>query len=154
MSEQGDLPTVVGGRRALHSSRLPARASIAGSKKSFGVHMWVVTRSKWPNCRTTPATRPQSEPTRTGLPETVMDDQSLKLTAQEVRASFQSETDAGRFPPVLSVDQAAELLLVPKATIYDWRSRGLLNGCSRRLGKHVRFFRDRLILHVFNEGIL
>lgn len=60
---------------------------------------------------------------------------------------------ASRFPPVLTTDQAAELLQVPKATLYDWSSRGLLKGCARKVGKHLRFFRDRLLLKIFNEGI-
>ena len=54
---------------------------------------------------------------------------------------------------MLSVDQAARLLQVPKATIYDWSSRGLLRGCGRRAGKHLRIFRDRLLTRVFNEGL-
>lgn len=31
---------------------------------------------------------------------------------------------------------------------------GLLKSCSRKMGKHVRFFRDRLIRLLFNEGLL
>jgi excisionase family DNA binding protein len=78
---------------------------------------------------------------------------SLKLTAQEVAALFTDPVCCSRFPPLLTIDQAAELLQIPVATLYDWRSRGLLGNCSRRLGKHVRFYRDRLIHLVFNEGI-
>ena len=55
-------------------------------------------------------------------------------------------------PPVLTVDEAAALLRVPKQTIYDW-TRGLLKGCGRKVGKHLRLFRDRLLLKVFNEGL-
>jgi excisionase family DNA binding protein len=77
----------------------------------------------------------------------------MKLTVQEVVKTFADPASAARFPPILTVDQAAELLQVPKLTIYDWRSRGLLQGCCRRVGKHLRFFRDRLILHVFNGAL-
>ncbi len=77
----------------------------------------------------------------------------LNLSAAEIRATFDSAEWATRFPPVLSTPQAAELLQVPLDTIYDWSSRGLLKGCSRRAGKHLRFFRDRLISKVFNEGL-
>ena len=47
----------------------------------------------------------------------------------------------------------ARLLQVPKATIYDWSSRGLLRGCGRKVGKHLRLFRDRLITKIFNDGL-
>jgi excisionase family DNA binding protein len=56
-------------------------------------------------------------------------------------------------PLVLTVDVAAALLRVPKETIYDWSSRGLLKGCCRKVGKHLRFFRERLLQKVFNDGI-
>lgn len=81
-------------------------------------------------------------------------DRSLSLTAKEIAAAFTNPIWAERYPPILSLEQAANLLQLPKATLYDWRSRGLLNSCSRRLGKHVRVYRDRLIDLVFNRGIL
>jgi excisionase family DNA binding protein len=81
------------------------------------------------------------------------DDTSLKLTSQEIDASFSDPVSAVQFPPVLTIQQAAELLQVPVATIRDWRSRGLLGSCSRRVGKHVRIYRERLIRAAFNEGI-
>jgi excisionase family DNA binding protein len=77
----------------------------------------------------------------------------LKLTPKEVAAAFSDSAWANRFPPILTVEQAAELLQVPKGTIYDWSSRGLLMGCARRMGKHLRFMRDRLILKLFNEEL-
>jgi hypothetical protein len=45
------------------------------------------------------------------------------------------------------------MLRVPVATVYDWSSRKLLVTCARRVGKHLRFFRDRLLTHIFNEGL-
>jgi excisionase family DNA binding protein len=79
-------------------------------------------------------------------------DENLKLTAREIAAAF--DTNAGpAIPVVLTVEEAAALLHVPKETIYDWNSRKLLKGCCRKVGKHLRFFRDRLIQKVFNEGI-
>jgi excisionase family DNA binding protein len=80
-------------------------------------------------------------------------DGSLRLTAQVVANAFADPAWATKFPPVLSVDQVAALLQVPKLTVYDWRSRGLLQGCSRKVGKHLRFFRDKLLLMVFNDGL-
>jgi len=80
-------------------------------------------------------------------------DNNLRLTSQEIAEAFSDPNWIKRFPPVLSVDQAAELIIVPKSTLYDWSSRGLLDGCARRVGKHLRFFRDRLLTKIFNEGL-
>jgi len=82
----------------------------------------------------------------------VMDDSSLKLTDKEIAATFADPIWAARFPPILDIHQAASLLNLPVGTLRDWRSRGLLNGCCRKLGKHLRFYRDRLLKHVFNGG--
>lgn len=80
-------------------------------------------------------------------------DENLRLTPKEVADATADPVWATKFPPVLTVDQAADLLQVPKLTVYDWSSRGLLRGCGRKVGKHLRFFRDRLIVHIFNEGL-
>lgn len=80
-------------------------------------------------------------------------DGNLHLTARELANAFADPAWAGKFPPILSVPQAAELLQVPVGTIYAWSSQGLLKGCGRRVGKHLRFFRDRLLLHILNEGL-
>ncbi len=80
-------------------------------------------------------------------------DDNLKLTPREIAAAF--ETNAGpTVPVILTVEEAADLLRVPTKTIYDWSSRGLLKGCCRKVGKHLRFFRDRLLQKVFNEGLI
>jgi hypothetical protein len=80
-------------------------------------------------------------------------DLKLALTGAEVSAAFSAGPWAEQYPPLLTMDQAAALLQIPKSTLYQWRSRGLLKRCSRRAGKRVLFFRDRLILTVFNEGL-
>lgn len=80
-------------------------------------------------------------------------DDSLRLTAQDVANAFADPLWAAKFPPVLTIGQAAELLQVPKQTLYDWNSRGLLRGCCRKTGKHLRFFRDKFLYFVFNEGL-
>jgi excisionase family DNA binding protein len=79
-------------------------------------------------------------------------DENLKLTPREIAAACESNVGLV-IPVVLTVEEAAELLRMPKQTIYDWRSRGLLKGCCRKVGKRLRFFRDRLIQKAFNEGI-
>ena len=79
-------------------------------------------------------------------------DDSLHLTAKELAQAFSAPAWGERFPPILTVDQVAALLQLPKRTVYDWHSRGLLKGCCRKVGKHLRFFRDRLLNLLFNEG--
>jgi excisionase family DNA binding protein len=76
-----------------------------------------------------------------------------RLTNDEIQRAFTAPESGARFPPVLTVDQAAELLQVPKATVYDWSSRGLLAGCGRKVGKHLRLWRDKLLFKIFNEGL-
>ena len=69
-----------------------------------------------------------------------------------ILAWFLSDSDWGtRFPPVLNVDQAAELAAVPKKTIYEWSSRGLLDGCASRFGRRLRICRDRFIRLLFEN---
>jgi excisionase family DNA binding protein len=80
-------------------------------------------------------------------------DVNLRLTDKEIASAFADPSIAACFPPVLTIQQAAELLQVPAQTIYQWRSRGLLGSCCRKIGKHLRFFRDRLIKKAFNEGL-
>jgi hypothetical protein len=75
------------------------------------------------------------------------------LTAREVAGFFSGATWAATFPPVITVDQAATLAQVPKQTIYGWSSQGLLKGCCRKTGKHLRILRDRFIQKLFNEGL-
>ncbi|MDB5349340.1 MAG: DNA-binding protein [Planctomycetota bacterium] len=80
-------------------------------------------------------------------------DAGLKLTKLEIAAAFGDSNWAAAYPPVLSALQLSAMLQIPLSTIYAWSSRGLLRGCGRRIGKHLRFFRDRVLLRIFNEGL-
>jgi hypothetical protein len=80
-------------------------------------------------------------------------DGGCDLTAKEVAGCFSDSSLAAAFPPILTVDQAAALAQVPKQTLYSWSSQGLLKGCSRRAGRHLRILRDRFIQKLFNEGL-
>jgi hypothetical protein len=81
-------------------------------------------------------------------------DNNLKLSAAEISAAFSDPFWAAKFPPIMTTEQAVELLHIPLGTIYSWRSRGLLGKCSRKTGKYVLFWRDRLIKLIFNEGLV
>lgn len=76
----------------------------------------------------------------------------LKLTPAEVSRLFAQQNWAERFPPILTFEQASDLLQAPVETLRNWRSRGLLHTCSRRVGKRVRFLRDRLVQWYFDDA--
>lgn len=78
---------------------------------------------------------------------------SLNLTSREIAAPFKEGLYAEKFPPILKIEQASELIQIPEDTIRDWRSRGLLDKCCAKVGKHLRFYRDRLIKLLFNDGL-
>ena len=78
---------------------------------------------------------------------------AVALTDEEIAQAFADPHWSKRFPPSMDVDQAAELAGVPKATIYDWSSRELLNNCAVRIGKYLRIFRDRFVKEIFNGGL-
>ncbi len=80
-------------------------------------------------------------------------DANNKFSAKELASFFSAPEWASRFPPLLNPNQAAELLQVPLQTIYNWSSRGLLDDCKARVGKHLRLARDRLLLKAFNRGL-
>lgn len=82
-----------------------------------------------------------------------MDGDKLNLTDIEVARAFADPLWATKYPPILSVEQAADLAGVPKGTIYSWSSSGQLQGVARKVGKHLRIFRDRFVKHIFNGGI-
>lgn len=73
------------------------------------------------------------------------------LSDEEIAAAFENPIWADLFPPILTIKKASHLLDVPLGTLRDWRVRGLLNSCSRRRGRHLRFWRDGLIKWFFSE---
>lgn len=75
-------------------------------------------------------------------------DVDLRLTDGEISSALGAHW-ADRFPPILTLQQAAALAQVPVGTIRDWRSRGLLSDCSRKCGREVRIWRDRFIRFLF-----
>ena len=72
----------------------------------------------------------------------------LDLSAAEIRASMEDLQTL--YPPILNVKQAAELTQLPVQTLYQMSSQGRFSTCARKVGKHLRFFRDRLIQAIFN----
>lgn len=77
---------------------------------------------------------------------------SIELTDRELAEMFGDPAFSAQFPPVLTLEQAANLVQLPVETLRSWRSRGVLNGCSCRVGKHVRILRDRFLTQIFSQG--
>ncbi|MBI1373885.1 MAG: helix-turn-helix domain-containing protein [Phycisphaera sp.] len=63
-----------------------------------------------------------------------------KLTTTEVSAAMQSCD----LPPILTPEEAADLLRLKVSTLYRHVSEGRYGGSVKR-GKPLRFWRDRLI---------
>lgn len=79
--------------------------------------------------------------------------QGLGLTDEELAAMFAEPEWARQFPPILRPKAAARLLQIPLSTLYQWNSQRRLDDCWYPMGKHVRYFRNRLLIRLFNEGI-
>ena len=73
------------------------------------------------------------------------------LANEEIETAFADPEAAKTYPVILTVAQASQLLQIPIATLYDWHCRGLLKACCRKVGKHLRFPRNRLIQHIFRD---
>lgn len=61
-------------------------------------------------------------------------DSDLQLRTDEIIRAFAGDDPASMYPPILTMAQAAALTQVPLGALRDWRSRGLLAGCSFRRG--------------------
>ena len=58
---------------------------------------------------------------------------------------------ASRFPPLITVGQAAEISHRKIQTIYDWSSRGVLDGCKARRGGILLLVRDGFVRFLLDE---
>jgi excisionase family DNA binding protein len=78
-----------------------------------------------------------------------MPSRKLNLTGDEIARPF-SGGAAGQFPLILSPDQLAGLLGLSVKTVYEWMSKGRLDGAYRKRGKHALIWRDRALDILFN----
>lgn len=83
------------------------------------------------------------------MPHAKASSNSMKLGAEEIGTLFDNP-DGNKWSPVLTTEEAAELLHVSKSTLYEWHRLGRLKGCCRKRGKHLRFLRNRLIQTFFD----
>jgi len=72
-----------------------------------------------------------------------------KLSSIEIAQAF-AEGQGAQFPPILTVEQLADLLQISTKTLYEWIAKDRLAGAFRKRGKHILVWRDRVIDIVFN----
>lgn len=72
-----------------------------------------------------------------------------KLSTAEIAQAF-AEGGGESFPPILKTEQLASLLQISSKTLYEWIAKGRLDGAFRKRGKHILFWRDRVIQLLFN----
>ena len=77
----------------------------------------------------------------------------IRSTTESTQPSFRGSVGDKEYPPILTPQQAAEMLQIPLSTIYDWSSRGRLASCARRAGKHLRISRDGLLQLLSDGGL-
>jgi hypothetical protein len=78
----------------------------------------------------------------------------VRLTAKDLSSLFDDPDWKTKFPPLINVDQAAELAAVKKNTIYDWSSQKLLDDCKTKNRRPLLFHRDRFVQILFLRGII
>jgi transposase len=63
---------------------------------------------------------------------------------RQILAAFTAEYDT-----TITAAEAAAIAKVPKKTIYDWSSRGLLNGFKAKPGRWLLLLRDPFVCWLF-----
>jgi hypothetical protein len=71
------------------------------------------------------------------------------LTPEEIAAPFAGAWGE-QFPPIISRPQVAKLFGKSVKAIDDWKAKGRLDGTFRKRGKHLFFWRDRVIDLIYN----
>ncbi len=54
-------------------------------------------------------------------------------------------TPEGALPPILTLAEVAKYFDRQPNTIYEWKARGLMDNACRKRGKHLFFWRDKVI---------
>lgn len=67
----------------------------------------------------------------------------IESAAAEVMAEY-----ANRYPPLISVEQAAEIAHAPPATIHGWSADGAFDGFKARSGRRILLQRDCFVRYV------
>lgn len=75
---------------------------------------------------------------------------SVNLKPTEIARAFDLEVLRQQYPPIQSPEQVGLMLGFARSTIYQWADQGRLDGTFRKRGKHIRFWRDRVLDKFFN----
>jgi excisionase family DNA binding protein len=77
----------------------------------------------------------------------------MALTSNEIKSLFDDPDWKSKYPPLLTVCQAAELAGVSKHTVYGWLSQGLLDDCRSKTRRPVQIHRGKYLEIIFNRGV-
>jgi len=72
------------------------------------------------------------------------------ISLADIERAFAKESGQ-QFRPILSAADVATLLNLSIKTIYEWVAKGHFDGAFRKRGKHLLFWRDKLIDVLFND---
>lgn len=73
------------------------------------------------------------------------------IQTEEIASAFVVAGWGDRFPPVLTIQQSAQLFQVSPRTFKHWLAQGYFKGATTRIGKHRRIWRDRAIQMAFGR---
>lgn len=78
----------------------------------------------------------------------------VKFSAEELTTNFASGPWAEKYPPILTIAQAADLLQVPVGTLRSWRTTGRRAGREyERIGARVSIFLNKRVWYAnWQEG--
>ena len=79
----------------------------------------------------------------------LMSTRANKLSKTEIQQAFAEDTGPP-VPQILTVQELADLVQISPKTIYEWCSKGRLDGAYRKRGKRILFWRNRAIDLIFN----
>lgn len=71
------------------------------------------------------------------------------ITKEEIQQGF-AEGIGAQYGPVLTVDELAQILRGSSKTVYEWITKGRLDGAFRKRGKHILIWRDKALDIIFN----
>lgn len=77
----------------------------------------------------------------------------LRSSSGSVKSSSPFISHEESLPPILTLEDVAAYFDRKPNTIYEWKAKGLLDNACRKRGKHLFFWRDKVIelKHEFKE---
>ncbi len=75
----------------------------------------------------------------------------INLKPAEIARAFEADNVRFDHPVIMSPRQVARMLGLSIATIYQWTAEERFKGACRRGGKHMFYWRDRVIERLFNS---